>query len=88
MKNEWKLEITKVDNGYLCEGLSNSEDGSTMMLDEVWVVEDNENVQEYDEQETMVRLLRGVQEYFGVNPSKHNKINCRVLLEGGEDEKS
>ena len=71
---EWKLEISKVDNGYLCEGITDNK------LDAVWIVEEGPD-DEYQEHETMIRLLTSVQQYFGVRWSKHNKKNCRVRME-------
>lgn len=84
MKFGKKLEISQVNNGYLCEGFMDDEGFGEMQLDEVFVVEDGEDC---DKHETMSRLLQQVMRYFEVFSSKHNEMNCRVVLEKKREEK-
>ena len=67
----WKLEITKVDNGYIVEGVP---DGGTVKMKTV--IEEPSG--ESSELVAMQNLLLFVKEYFAVYHSKHNEMNLYV----------
>jgi hypothetical protein len=48
---------------------------------ETWVVE-NDETDEFLEARTMQKLLNLIMELCEYYPSKHDKIRCRVILEG------
>ena len=74
-KMAWKLEITKVENGFtvkkFCEELDR---------EQIEVYEEKE-MEINSELECMKNLLWDIKEYFGVNHSKHNKVNLNINIE-------
>lgn len=73
--NDWKLEITKCDNGYILKGVF----GNSDVESEVVIQQD-----EYDlngELKAMRDMLWEVKEYFGLYYSKHNKHNLNIKIE-------
>jgi len=74
----WKLEIRKVNNGYILKGKFNDTD----IVSEVLI--ENTNETEFNKEETMKKLLCEVKDYFGIYYSKHNKKNLKIEV---KDEK-
>lgn len=70
---DWKLEIKRVNNGYVLKGkFGDNEIVSTYLVEE----KDEEN----SELEAMKQLLWEVKEYFAVCYSKHNKKNLIIEI--------
>jgi len=70
----WKLEIERVENGYILKGKFNGAEEETSV-----VVAEGEN--EFSDLESMRDLLYQIKEYFGVYYSKHSKRNIVINQE-------
>ena len=77
--NEWKLEIRKVDNGYILRGRTR-EDAPPIAIDDIEIVVETLDT-EFSELESMQKLLYEVKEYFAVYYSKHDKKNVIIEIE-------
>ena len=81
MSSNWKLTITKADNGYVC--VAENGEGSR-----VTVFEEAEGAEGEDaELDAMESLLFFVKEYFNVFSSKHNKKNIIIKIESNTQQK-
>ena len=71
---DWKLEIKKVNNGYILKGRFGNSENITEQ-----VIEDN-NI-DNSKLEGMKNVLYEVMDYFAVYYSKHNKENLIIKIE-------
>ena len=71
--DEWKLEIKKVDNGYVLKGRFNNSDNITERVFE-------ENYLDHPKLEAMRTILYEVMEYFGIYNNKHNSYNLKIEI--------
>jgi len=76
-KNEWKLIISRVTNGYIIEAISSLDELSVRD-----VIEDNEK----DELASHENLLWAIMEYFNFGGSKHDSERLRITRDR-KDEK-
>ncbi len=78
----WKLEIEKVDNGFVLKSPRETEDGEEIDTEVVEVTCDTSDADRYEtddeEKITMARLLEKVSEHFGVNHDRFNKQNLNI----------
>jgi len=82
--NEWKLEIKKVNNGYILKGKFGDSD---MITEEV--IEENQDNSIYNtdrgysqtDLSAMMNVLSEVMNYFAVYHSKHNQRNLVIDIE-------
>jgi len=72
---DWKLEITKVENGYLLEYPDEDSEGN--YIRKRMVLEEDEK----DELKSNENLLWQVMEHFGFYGSKHDKERIRITRE-------
>ena len=76
--NEFKIEIKKVDNGYICSWLEESDSEEDYYIKHIKIFENKETSE--DELDVVLDLLYFIKEYFGVNYSKHNKRNLNIEI--------
>jgi hypothetical protein len=69
-----KITITEASNGYVIK----DDEGHTHVVQQ-------EADDEYYEARLSYKLLTMLQNILEYYPSKHDKINCRVTLEGDDD---
>jgi len=74
---DWQITIKKVENGYICEYPEQLDDDTEVIKMQVFEEEDKEN----GELEATKNMLWFVKEHFGINYSKHNKVNLDIKLE-------
>lgn len=82
--NEWKLEISKADNGYILKGKFNDSDIETQVIieeKEGAVYDDNKDSAQFHDLSAMEELLYNVKNYFAIYYSKHNKRNLIIKIE-------
>jgi len=72
---DWKLEIIKVDNGYLIVIPEENEEGK--IVERKIVVEEDEE----DELSVHEKMLYEIIEHFGFFGSKHDKERIRIVRE-------
>lgn len=76
--NDYKLEITQVDNGFVLEGNTGETDSNSKVVIEIPNTE-------FGELEGMEQLLRIVMDYFGVYYNKNNAKNIVIdVVENNE----
>ncbi len=78
----WKIEIKKVDNGYICK--MNCGEG---VYEKAIEQSEKFDTEEETEQDCMRRLLYEVMNFFAVFNSKHNKTRLEVnIIEQKKDD--
>ena len=75
----WELNIKNAQNGYIIEW-EEEEAGKQQE-----VIEEDDELTENRELDTMKRLLSLIKEYFGVYYSKHNKHNLVIKIENEKE---
>jgi hypothetical protein len=80
--DEWKLEIKKVNNGYILKGKF----GDSDIVSEQVIEENGDDIYSTDEMmssnlNAIQNVLYEVMEYFGVYYSDHNKRNLKIEIE-------
>jgi hypothetical protein len=71
--DEWKLEIKKVNNGYILKGKFENSDIVTERVFE-------ENYLDHPKLEAMKTILYEIMEYFGIYNSKHNTHDLKIEI--------
>lgn len=79
---DWSMNISKAENGYICEWYEEIEDNH--LTKKQYVIEELEC--EYCELQAMRDLLYFIKEYFGLYHSKHDKFNLYVEVKEEEQE--
>ena len=79
--SDWKLVITRVDNGYTLRGIFGENEEETTV-----VIEDGDdwNAVQVVNWNSAESLLWEVMEYFGLGGSKHDKYRIRIEREKQE----
>ena len=80
---DWSINISKAENGYICEWYEEVDDGHYSNKKQ-WVIEEKDT--EYGELDAMKYLLHLVKEHFGIYHSKHNKFNLYVEVKEREEQ--
>ena len=80
MIEDWKLNITRTDNGYLLEFIDTNDDGEP--ISKKHVIQDNEQ----NELKSHRELLWEVVEFFNFQGSKHDKERIRIVIEKQNEE--
>lgn len=73
--NDWKLYITRTDNGYLIESIDTDNEGNP--VSKKHVIQDCEQ----NELKSHRELLWEVMEFFNFMGSKHDEERIRIVIE-------
>jgi len=79
MENDWKLEIRKVNNGYVLKGKFGETD---FLTEHIIEIPDDE----FAELKAMELLLQEIKEFFAVYYSKHDKKNLIIEIADSKEE--
>lgn len=71
-----KLEIESATNGFILNGLGESEEPFKSVVQEEGKIEDSN----LNELRAVQRMLSDTMEYFGIYYSKHNKYNLDIVI--------
>lgn len=75
---DWSIKVIKAENGFIVEFNEQMDDDSYRVVKEVFEDTDED---EFSELYALERVLRYIQEYFGLGFNKHSKKNLVVDIE-------